>query len=237
VKGTPARPAGPPRRALLWGVPAAAAAGALTWWRLEKPTGGADASTGAFGEISSDVTGSIQEIPAASRTEPLTLSGPALAEDPDQPEAAVGSPLTTDPGAGSMTVDVADFRGSVAVVNVWGSWCSPCRAEAPVLREAASVYEDRGVGFLGVNVKDTPAAARAFERRYSITYPSIDDSVYGRAFLDLRGQVPTSAIPSTLILDGQGRVAARVIGQISATTLRTLVDTVLDEESGRGPTS
>lgn len=214
-----------------------AVVGAVTWWRLETPIGGGDGFNGASTETSTDVTGSIQEIPAASRTEPLTLSGPALGEDLDQSEAESEAESTTDSGKGSVTVDVADFRGSVAVVNVWGSWCSPCRAEAPVLREAASAYEDRGVRFLGVNVKDTPAAARAFERRYNITYPSIDDSVYGRAFLDLRGQVPASAIPSTLILDRQGRVAARVIGQISATTLRTLVDTVLKEDPGQGSTA
>lgn len=163
---------------------------------------------------SGPAAGPIQEIAPEDRSDPLKLSGPVLGEE----------------GESALEVDVADYRGSVLVVNVWGAWCAPCRAEAPVLQGNATLYADEGVRFLGVNVKDTPSAARAFERRYGITYPSIDDSVQRQAFLQLSGEVPAAAIPSTLVLDRQGRVAARVIGQIGDATLRALLDAVLAED-------
>lgn len=194
------------RRTVLIAVPVAALSAVVIW----RSSGGDDLPDSTTDEAA------IAEFPPASRGEPLALSGPAL--DPDAPNAQV---------------DVADHRGSVVVINVWGSWCAPCRAEAPVLQEAAASYAPDGVQFIGVNVKDSPAAARAFERTYTISYPSIDDSVQSQAFLDLREYVPASAIPSTLVLDRAGRVAARVIGQISASTLRALLDAVVAEDDGQ----
>lgn len=194
------------RRAVLFGV-AVLAVGGLIAWRTSYDDELADSAP-------NDVA--IQEFAPTSRGEPLALSGPAL----DSGAA----------GAAGARVDVADYRGGVVVVNLWGSWCSPCRAEAPVLQDNATRYAAQRVQFVGVNVKDSPAAARAFERRYGITYPSIDDSVEGQAFLALRDVVPASAIPSTIVLDRSGRVAARVIGQISDPTLRALLDAVLAED-------
>jgi len=194
----------PTRRTLLIAVPVLAVAGALTW----RAKGDREDLAASFTNEAA-----IAEFAPASRGEPLTLAGPALQE-------------------GAAPVDVADHRGSVVVVNLRGSWCAPCRAEAPMLQEKAGAYAAQGVAFLGVNVSDEPDAARAFERTYAITYPSIDDSVQLRAFLALREYVPSSAVPSTLVLDRQGRVAARVIGQINASTLSALLDAVLAEGPG-----
>lgn len=126
--------------------------------------------------------------------------------------------------------DVRDDRGQVVVVNVWGSWCAPCIAEAPALQAVHEQTRDGGVSFVGVNTKDGAAAARAHERRFGVTYPSIDDDG-GRVLLDLRGSLPPSAIPSTLVLDRQGRVAARILGRSDRTVLQGVVDDVVAEGS------
>jgi thiol-disulfide isomerase/thioredoxin len=124
--------------------------------------------------------------------------------------------------------DVADHRGEVVVVNVWGSWCPPCIAEAPALERVWEQTRSQDVQFVGVNTRDQNAAARAHERRFDISYPSIDDDG-GRVLLAFRGTLPPLAIPSTLVLDRTGRVAARVLGKVGAGTLRGVVDDVLAE--------
>ena len=132
------------------------------------------------------------------------------------------------------TVDVADYHGHVVVLNVWGSWCPPCQAEAPDLQAASQVLAPKGVKFLGIAVREPGTAeARAFQRTYGITYPSLldKDNDY---LLSLRGVVAANAIPSTIVLDGQGRVAARFSGKITKSTLVDLVDDVI---AGRVRTS
>jgi len=119
-------------------------------------------------------------------------------------------------------IDLADLRGRVLVLNVWGSWCGPCRAEAPDLARVSREVRDRGVRFVGIDVRDNPAAARAFARRYRIPYPSIDDQS-GRILAAFAGVVPVSAVPSTIFVDRQGRIAARVVGGIDASTLRQVI--------------
>ncbi|MDQ7992017.1 MAG: TlpA disulfide reductase family protein [Propionicimonas sp.] len=119
--------------------------------------------------------------------------------------------------------------GKVIVYNVWGSWCPPCRAEAPALQAAAEATADQAV-FVGVNTRDLdPAPARAFVRDAGITYPSLFDPA-GSLLLGFAGDLPPSAIPSTLVVDAEGRVAARVIG---ATTESTLVGLIDDIAGGR----
>ena len=101
-------------------------------------------------------------------------------------------------------------KDRVAVVNVWASWCSPCRAEAPILVSLASKYPN--VAFIGILTRDTPANAEAFERRFKVPYPTIiDDSI----LIGFKGSLPANAIPSTVILDKNGRVAARISGVIT----------------------
>jgi thiol-disulfide isomerase/thioredoxin len=121
-------------------------------------------------------------------------------------------------------------RGSVLVVNVWGSWCPPCIAEAPVLERVWDQTRTTGVQFVGVDTRDQAAAARAHQRRFGVSYPSIDDDG-GQVLLAFRGTLPPVAIPSTLVLDRSGRVAARVLGPVDAATLRGLIADVAAEPS------
>ena len=131
-------------------------------------------------------------------------------------------------------VDLASYRGDVVVLNVWGSWCGPCQKEAPALQAASQALAPKGVKFLGINIREdgNRARAAAFERTYGITYPSLFDST--QYLLALRGVVAANAVPSTVVVDAQGRIAARISG---ATTKDTLVDLVDDVLSGRTPTS
>lgn len=133
---------------------------------------------------------------------------------------------------GTLNGDVLDTRDheeEVLVVNVWGSWCPPCREEAPGLRRAWEETRDKGVQFIGIDIRDNDAAALAFERRYKITYPSIRTADSTPAILAFSSILPRNAIPSTLVVDRDGRVAARVIGGTTYLTLRGLIDDVLAE--------
>ncbi|AQP43683.1 TlpA family protein disulfide reductase [Tessaracoccus flavus] len=144
-----------------------------------------------------------------------------ILESDDRPDAPVLSGDTLD----GTAVSTDDFRGSTVVVNVWGSWCAPCRAEAPELVRAS---EELGpeVVFLGVNTRDLDVGpALAFERSFGLTYPSIFDPK-GELLLGF-GQLPPKAIPSTVVIDEQGRVAARVLGEVTASTLVGIVEDVV----------
>jgi thiol-disulfide isomerase/thioredoxin len=141
------------------------------------------------------------------------------------------------PGAVSGTTldgartSLSDYRGKVVVVNVWGSWCPPCRAEAPMLAAAARDLRRKGVLFLGINSRNPERAGpQAFERRFKVPYDSIYDPD-GRTLLAFRGTLPPNAIPSTVVVDPEGRVSGSVIGTITRTTLYDLVD---DARGGSG---
>ena len=143
------------------------------------------------------------------------------------PDKRVAGPVLSGPelGRDAATVSTADYAGKVLVLNVWGSWCTPCRAEAEAL-QAASVATRADAQFVGINTRDwTPAQPEAFVRTQGITYPSIFDPS-GQSLLRLAGQVPPSAIPSTLVLDRQGRIAIRVLGPVTQTTLTDMVTEV-----------
>ncbi len=121
----------------------------------------------------------------------------------------------------------ADFPGQLLVVNVWGSWCAPCRSEAPALVEAAAQLP--GVQFIGINTRDlNPAPAQAFVRAFDIPYPNIYDPD-GALLLEF-GQLPPKAIPSTLVIDSEGRVAARILGETTASTLVGIIEDVTAAE-------
>ncbi|MFD1544395.1 TlpA family protein disulfide reductase [Nonomuraea guangzhouensis] len=125
------------------------------------------------------------------------------------------------------TASLAAHKGKVVVLNFWASWCGPCRAEAPVLKEVAAKTKG-GVEFLGVDFKDRKADAQAFERTEQTGYPSIFDQP-GKVALAFQGTVPPAAIPSTLIIDEQGRIAARALGAVKYTDLMNAVTKVRDE--------
>ena len=125
-------------------------------------------------------------------------------------------------------LDVSDWRGHVVVINAWGSWCGPCREEAPALRRVSEETKAAGVRFVGIDTRDNDAAGRAFAREFGITYPSlVDDS--GRVMLAFGRTIPVAAVPSTVVVDRRGRIAARVIGAVTYSTLRGLVDDTLAE--------
>lgn len=145
--------------------------------------------------------GSVTVLPAGERQPVPELRG----EDLD------GAPLS-----------VAEHRGNVVVLNVWASWCAPCRAEAPALVEASKQRPD--AVFLGLNTRDEPDAARAFVRTSGITWPSFRDAD-GSLLLGF-GQLPPNAIPTTLVVDADGRVAARIMGEVTAATLTGVIDDV-----------
>lgn len=128
-------------------------------------------------------------------------------------------------------VSLADFRGKVVVVNVWGSWCGPCRAEAPMLARASRELAGKGVVFLGIDSRDpSKDAAKAFVRRFDIPYASLYDQ-QGATLLAFRGTLTPNSVPSTVVVDPQGRVAGSVLGNLSRTTLDDLVE---DARTGGG---
>lgn len=164
-----------------------------------------DRATGGKGFVSGD--GTIERVGPDRRATPLTLDGTTLD----------GAPWK-----------VADATGNVLVLNVWGQWCGPCVAEMPDLQRVWSQVSAAGkpVRFMGINYRDGAETAKAFLRVNKITYPSLEDDG-GRTLLALRGKANTT--PTTLVLDRQGRIAARVSGPVSAATLNGLLDDVLGE--------
>lgn len=145
-------------------------------------------------------------------------------DDRKQPGEVAGETLEGEP------ISLEDFEGKTVVVNVWGSWCAPCRAEAPDLVAASEELAADDVEFLGINSRDLDrAAAQAFQRRFEVPYPSIYDQ-QGKTLLAFRGTLSPNAIPSTVVIDAEGRVAASVIGEVSRSTLVGLVEDVMAGE-------
>ena len=135
----------------------------------------------------------------------------------------------------SLTIDGEDVSseasvGQVVVLNYWYAACPPCREEAPTLEDVHQSFLDSGVTFLGVNVRDQAATAKNFEKEYGITYPSVIDTNTGEMLLAFSGTVAPNAVPTTLVLDKQGRVAARFLGAIDGpSSLRTIINDTLAE--------
>jgi thiol-disulfide isomerase/thioredoxin len=171
--------------------------------------GGATAQQTAVGNGSSFVAGSYGTTmyrpggrPAAPQVTGTTLSGTAYA-------------LSAD-------------RGAVVVINFWGSWCTPCREEAPALGALARHFSGAGVRFLGVDIRDNVASAEAFIRTFRIGYPSLNDP-NDMIALDFSGTVPPAGTPTTLVIDPGGRIAARIVGPVSYNGLRALITQVSAE--------
>ncbi|MBS1673746.1 MAG: TlpA family protein disulfide reductase [Actinobacteria bacterium] len=153
----------------------------------------------------------VEEIVPADRGKPVSFGG--VLED-------------------GKTFQSSQIAGDVAVVNFWYAACGPCRVEAKDLESVSQKFDGQGVSFVGVNTYDQAGTATSFNEKYGITYPSIIDVNTGDAKLAFAEVTSIQATPTTLVLDRQGRVAARVIGPIgSASILEAIVKTVLDEKA------
>lgn len=149
--------------------------------------------------------------PPESRGTPGALAGPDLM-DPDK------------------TLALSDFAGKVVVINVWGQWCGPCRAEIGELQRVYSETQDLGVQFLGIDVRDNNRdAAVDFIVDRKVTFPSIYDPSM-RTMIAFGGKFPTTVIPSTLVLDRQHRVAAVFLRELLATDLQPVVERLASEK-------
>jgi len=155
--------------------------------------------------------GRIVEIPIDERSEPVEFAA------------------TIESGA---SVSSEDYLGGVLVVNFWYAACGPCRAEAGDLEETYEAFESDDVAFLGINTIDSAEAAAAFAKTYGVTYPSVIASETPAIKLAFAEKTPIQATPTTLVLDAEGRVAARIIGQLpDASILKALVRDALAESS------
>ncbi|MER7798209.1 TlpA disulfide reductase family protein [Microbacterium sp. NPDC096154] len=151
----------------------------------------------------------VDSIPVAERGEPVVWQG----------TTEYGEPLSSE-----------DVAGDVVVVNFWYAECGPCIVEAPDLEKVWQEYRDQGVSFVGVNISNQADTARAFAEDNDITYPSVIDVDDASVKLAFASATPVSATPTTLVLDREGRVAARIIGQLEgASILSTLVRETLEE--------
>lgn len=138
------------------------------------------------------------------------------------PGAGPAAPPVSGKAIGGGTLSLSRLRGHVVVMNFWGSWCTPCRAEAPALSSLSQHFQPQGVRFLGVDVRDSPASAEAFMRDHHISYPSLNDPA-GEVALDFRGTVTPAGIPTTLVIGRDGKITARVVGEVSYSGLRGLI--------------
>jgi thiol-disulfide isomerase/thioredoxin len=154
--------------------------------------------------------GAITELAASNREEPVSF---------ESSETTDGSTISSD-----------DYLGSVLVVNFWFAACPPCRYEAPDLAEISEKYAADGVQFLGINVYDEREVANSFEREFAIQYPSILDVSTGELRLAFSGQLPPNGVPTTIIVDRSGRVAARLSGAIlDRAVFEEMIESVLAE--------
>lgn len=169
--------------------------------------------TGDKGYVSS--TGQVRVVDAADRAAPVELEGEDLAGEP---------------------LDLADLRGRPTVVVVWGSWCVECIAEQEAVDAAQAELGDRA-HFVGIDLRDNPASARAYERKFDVAYPSFDDTD-GTSILAFPGTLTPQTVPAFVVLDAEGRIAASILGQLPSTqTLVDLVDEVGGDEEDRTGTA
>ncbi|MFD7229970.1 TlpA family protein disulfide reductase [Streptomyces sp. NPDC059881] len=139
--------------------------------------------------------------------------------------ALTGEDLTGKP------LDLADYKGKIIVMNLWGSWCAPCRAEAPYLTKVAEETRSQGVEFVGINTRDPQTSqALAFEKDFKVGYPSFHDPT-GKLVLKFpKGDVNPQAVPTTLVIDREGKIAARALMPIDDKQLRSMIDPLVAEK-------
>ena len=156
------------------------------------------------------------------------IAGDGTVTEFDSSQRPTFLPFTGETESGQM-LDSKALEGQVVVMNWWYSACAPCRAEAPDLQALHEEFQDQGVQFVGVNVRDTAETALAFDRKFGIGFPSIIDAQSGAVSLAFQGVVSPQAVPTTLVIDKQGKVASRILGRIDPSILKTLIETVVAE--------
>ncbi|WP_037602362.1 TlpA family protein disulfide reductase [Streptacidiphilus rugosus] len=179
---------------------------------LSACTGANSAETGG-GSDSGFVagTGESVSVPAAHRGGAIDLSGKDL---------------------DGQAINLAAYRGKVVVLNVWGSWCGPCRAEAGDLESVYKADQAKGVAFVGINTRDTQIdQAQQFVKTHGVTFPSFYDEDGSLLLQFPKGSLNPQAIPSTLILDRQGRIAVRALQPLTSDQLNKILDPVIAEKS------
>ncbi|MYW11596.1 redoxin family protein [Streptomyces sp. SID2563] len=196
----------PRRRFTLLAAPLAAAALAVTLTACDsgtKTSGGGDTNF---------VTGSggIATAPKGERVEAPELDG----------ETVDGKQL-----------DLADYKGKIIVLNAWGSWCAPCRLEAKYFKQVAEDTKDKGVQFVGINTRDNSKSnAVEFEKAHGTPYPSFYDRT-GKLLLRFpKGTFRLQSIPSTVVIDRDGKLAARFVGPMDDTDLHKMLDPLIAEK-------
>ncbi|WP_045821429.1 TlpA disulfide reductase family protein [Williamsia herbipolensis] len=150
----------------------------------------------------------------------------AIFYDPPPTRGKVGELSGPDLTNDDSTIALSDFAGKVVVVNVWGSWCGPCRSEATALEETYAATKGSGVMFLGLNFRDRKDSARDFVSDRKVSYPSIYD-YDGRTLATLG--TPTSVVPTTVVLDRRHRAAAVFLRVVTAAELRAIVERIAAE--------
>ncbi len=128
----------------------------------------------------------------------------------------------------SNEINLKELENKVVLINVWGSWCSPCRKEAPELEELYLKNKDKNVEFIGINIRDSKISANRFIDNFSITYPNIFDRD-GKFLLGYKDSLPANAIPSTILIDKNGLVAARQLGPIDKSLIQGFISELVEE--------
>ncbi|MFF3783672.1 MULTISPECIES: TlpA family protein disulfide reductase [unclassified Streptomyces] len=197
----------PRRRFTLLAAPAAVAALALTLTAC-----GGDGNKAGGGGNTNFVTGSggISTVDKGDRKAAPKLDGETL---------------------DGKQLDVADYKGKVVVLNMWGSWCGPCRLEAQYFSRVAREMKDKDVQFVGINTRDPQKGpAVSFEKDYGVPYPSLFDPT-GKLMLRFpKGTLNPQAIPSTVVLDRDGKIAARSLAALDSEQLHKMIDPLIAEK-------
>ncbi len=188
--------------ALAFGIPAAVALAACT---VEDPLAKQAKAGDNKNYIAGD--GSVTEYSPEKRGEPVDISGKLFNGEQASSE---------------------QWRGNVVVLNFWYASCAPCRKEAPDLVALHETFSAEGTLFFGVNIRDEKATADAFERTFNIPYASFNDKD-GQVLLSMTSYVPPQAVPTTIVLDKKGRVAARILGLAEKSTLKALISDAVAE--------
>ncbi|MFI0940179.1 TlpA family protein disulfide reductase [Streptomyces sp. NPDC021020] len=127
--------------------------------------------------------------------------------------------------------DLAAYKGKVVVINIWGSWCAPCRAEAPHMASVSQADVSKGVQFLGINTRDLDMSpAQQFVKHYKIPYPSLYDPAGNLILKFPKGNVNPASLPATLVVDRHGKIAARVLGALTEDGLNEMIDKIVAEK-------